>query len=184
MLLRSLSRYAIVAVEIVGIERALVERGGVLVLVQLDVELQAAYAREVIFARVEEHPVEQRRRRVERRRIAGAQLAIDFDQRFLRSLHRIALQGLADDRTHIVALGEEQGHFHDARVENLRNLVAGQLGVGFEHDFAGGGVDDVTGSPRTFEVGDVDFDLGDLRLLNILQNLRIDLAAGVSDLLT
>ena len=156
-------------------------RGGFLVLVQLDVELQAAHAREVILARVEEHAVEQRRRGVERRRIAGTQLAVDLDQRFLRSLDRIALQGLADDRAHVVALGEEQRHFYDAGIENLRNLVGGQLGVGFEHDFAGGGVDDVAGSPRAFEVGDVDFDFGDLRLLNIFQNLGVDLAAGVRD---
>ena len=126
--------------------------------------------REVVLARIEEHAVEQRRRRVERRRIAGTQLAVDLDQRFLRRLHRIALQGLADDRAHVVALGEEQRHFDDAGIENLRNLVGGQLGVGFEHDFAGGGVDDVAGRPRAFEVGDVDFDLADLRLLNFLQN--------------
>ena len=169
-------------VEILGIERALVERGRFLVLEQLDVELQAAHAREVILARIEEHAVEQSGRGVEGRRIAGTQLAVDFDQGFLRSLDRIALQRLADDRSHVVALGEEQRHFDDAGVEHLRKLVGGQLGVGFEHDFAGGGVDDVAGSPRAFEIGDVDFDFGDLRLLNFLQHRGVDLAAGVGDL--
>src|SRR5579864_8694263 len=168
-------------VEIVRIEGALVETGGFLVLEQFDVELQTAHAGKVILARVEEHAVEQRRGRIERRRIAGTQLAVDFDQRFLRRLHRIALQGLADHRAHIVALGEEQAHLDHAGIENLRNLVGRELGVGFEHDFAGGGVDDVAGSPRAFEVADVNFDFGDLRLLNILQNLGIDLAAGVRD---
>ena len=142
---------------------------GVLVLEQLDVELQPAYAREVVLARIEEHAVEQRGRRVQRRRIAGTQLAVDFDQRFLRRLHRIALQGLADHRAHIVALGEEQVDLDHAGLEDLRNLVGGQLGVGFEQDFAGGGVDDVARHPCAFEVGDVDFDLADLRLLNFLQ---------------
>ena len=75
------------AVEIFGIERALVETGRILVLEQLDVELQAADAREVILARIEEHAVEQRRGGVERRRVAGTQLAVDLDQRFLRRLH-------------------------------------------------------------------------------------------------
>ena len=45
--------------------------------------------------------------RVERRRIAGTQLAVDFDQRFLRRLDRILAQRLADDRADVVALGEE-----------------------------------------------------------------------------
>ena len=93
----------------------------------------------------------------------------------------VALQRLADDRSHVVALGEEQRHFDDAGIENLRNLIGSHLGVGFEHDFAGGGVDNVAGSPRAFEVGDIDFDFGDLRLLNFLQNLGVDLAARVSD---
>src|SRR5208283_4278309 len=116
-------------------------------------------------------------------RIAGTQLAVDFDQRLLRSLDRIALQRLADDRAHVIALGEEQAHLDYSGVENLRQLVGGELGVGFEHDFAGGGVDHVAGSPGAFEVGDIDFDLGDLGLLQVFQNLVVDLAAGVRDFL-
>ena len=125
--------------------------------------------------------MEQRRRRIERRRIAGTQLAVDFDQRFLRRLHRIALQGLADDRANIVALGEEQAEFDHAGVENLGKLVGSQLGIGFEQHFAGGRVHDVAGNPCAFEVGDVDFDFADLRLLNFLQSRGIDLASGVRD---
>ena len=64
----------------------------VVLLVQLDVELQAAHAREVVLARVEEHPVEERGCGVERRRISGTKLAVDLDQRFLRCLHGIATQ--------------------------------------------------------------------------------------------
>ncbi len=168
-------------VKIVGIERPLVETGRVLVLVQFDVELQSAYAREVVLARIEEHAVEQRRRRVQSRRIARTQLAVNLDQRFLRRLHCIALQGLADHRSHIVALGEEQVHLDHAGIEDFRNLIGGQFGVGFQHDFASGGVDDVAGSPRAFEITDVHFDFRDLRLLNVFQNLGIDLSARVRD---
>ena len=69
-------------VEVGGIKRALFQARRLLVLEQLDVELQPAHAREIVLARIEEHALEQCRRRVERRRIAGAQLAINLDQRF------------------------------------------------------------------------------------------------------
>src|SRR5258708_7960402 len=128
--------------------------------------------------------MEQRRGRIQRRRIAGTQLAVDLDQRFLRSLHRIALQRLADDRAYIVALGEEDAHFDHAGIEDLGNLVSGDFRVGFEQHFAGGGVDHVGSGPCAFKVGDVHFDFADLRLLNLLQNLGIDLAAGVGNFLT
>ena len=72
-----------VSMEIVLIERALVERRGVGLVVQLDVELHAAHAREIVLARVEEHALEQLGGGVERRRIAGTQLAVDLDQRFV-----------------------------------------------------------------------------------------------------
>src|SRR6185437_8008739 len=78
-------------VEVVRIQRSLVERGGIAVLEQLDVELQPAHAREVILPRIEEHSVEESGRGIERRRIAGTQLAVNLDQRFLRRLHRVAL---------------------------------------------------------------------------------------------
>ena len=169
------------AVEIFRLERAVVELRGVLVLEQLDVELQPAHPREIVLAGIEEHAVEQGGRRVQRRRIAGTQLAIDLDQRFLRRLHRIALQSLADDRAYVVALGEEQIDFDHAGLEDLRNLVGGQLGVGFEQNFAGGGIDDIARHPCAFEVRNVDFDLADLRLLNFLQRGRVDLASGVRD---
>jgi ABC-type transport system involved in cytochrome c biogenesis ATPase subunit len=47
----------------------------------LIVELHAADAREIVLARIEEHAFEQLSGGVERGRIAGAQLAVDFDQR-------------------------------------------------------------------------------------------------------
>ena len=79
-------------VEVFRLERTVVELGGVLVLVQLDVELQTAHAREVVLARIEEHAVEERGRGVERRRIARTQLAVDLDERFLRRLDGVAAQ--------------------------------------------------------------------------------------------
>ena len=100
--------------EVLLIERALVERRLVDLVVQLDVELHAAHAREVVLARVEEHALEQLRGGVERGRIAGTQLAVDFEQRVVLALHRIFPQR---DRNHvagIVALGEEHFERGDA----------------------------------------------------------------------
>src|SRR5581483_6690692 len=165
-------------VKVLRLERTVVEIGCFLVLEQLDVELQAAYARKVVFPRIEKHSVEQSSRRVERGRIAGTQLAIDFDQRFLRGLDRVTLQCLADNRTHIVALGEEQIEFnHAGRLKDLRQLVGSQLGVGFEQNFARGGVHHVAGNPGAFKIGDINFDLGDLGFLNFFQNIGVDLTS-------
>ena len=180
--LAQLEQVADGSVEVFRLQRAVVEVGRVFALEQLDVELQAAHPREVVLPRIEEHSVEQRSRGVERRRIARTQLAVDLDQRFLRRLDRIAAQRLADDRAHVVALGEEQVQFGNVGFEHLRQLVGGQLGVGFQQHFAGGGVDHVGRNKRAFQVRGVDFDLGNLVLVDFLHHRRRDLAAGVRDL--
>jgi len=84
MFLRNLSRY-LMSRKIMGSSVALIEARCLLVFEQLDIELQPAHAREVILARIEEHALEQCRCRIERRRIARAQLAINLNQRFRRS---------------------------------------------------------------------------------------------------
>ena len=105
--LAQLEQVADGAVEVLGGEGALVEAGGVLVLVQLDVELEAADAREVVLARIEEHAFEERGGGVERRRVAGTQLAVDLDERLFGLAHGVAAEGVGDDVAHVVALGEE-----------------------------------------------------------------------------
>ena len=64
--------------EIFLIKRALVERRYIGLVVQLNVELHATHAREIVLARVKEHTLEQLCRRVQGRRIARTQLAIDL----------------------------------------------------------------------------------------------------------
>ena len=95
------------AVEVLGGEGALVEPVRRLILIELDVELQAADAREVVLARIEEHAFEERGRGVERRWVARTQLAVDLDERFLGLAHGVAAEGVRDDVAYIVALGEE-----------------------------------------------------------------------------
>ncbi len=83
---------------------------------QLDIELQPADFAEIVFARIEEHPVEQRRGRFERRRIAGTQLAVDFDQRLARGANGVLIERARKDHAGVVALGEEDVHAGDAGV--------------------------------------------------------------------
>ena len=75
--------------------------------VELDVELHPANAREIVFARVEEHALEQLGRRIERRRIARTQLAVDFQQRVVLALHGVFAQRGGNDVARFVALREE-----------------------------------------------------------------------------
>ena len=126
-------------VEILRRQRAMIELRGVLVLVELDVELQPAHAREIVLARIEEHALEERRRRVQRRRVARPQLAVDLDQRLFRLVHRVALQRVGNDVAHVVAVGEEDLEARRAAGgHHLVQPVGGQLHVGLHHHFAGG----------------------------------------------
>ncbi len=127
--------------------------------------------------------MEERRRGIEGRGIAGTQLAVDFDQGLLWGLDRIALQRLADHRAYVIALREEQVHLNHARVEDLRKLVGSELGVGLEEHFAGGGIHDVARSPRAFKIAHIHFDLADLCLLNVFKDGVINFAAGMRDLI-
>src|SRR5262249_15532251 len=163
-------------VEVLRVQDFLVERR---IEAELGVQLQPADAREVVLLRVEEHVLEERPRAVERRRIAGTQPAVDLDERFLVGVDRILLQRLADDRPHLVALGEEDldaidvlllGHRDDARFERL---------VGLEDHFAGGRIDDVGGGVGAFELGVRDLDRFDVGLLQRLDRVLGDLLAGL-----
>ena len=110
-------------VKVFRIKRALLQISGIVLFVQLDVELQASYAAEVILARVKEHAMEQRSGGIQGGRIAGAQLAVDLDQGFLRGLHGIAAQGGADYVAYIVALREEDVNLFHACIHEFGELV-------------------------------------------------------------
>ncbi len=75
--------------------------------VQLDVELQTADLREVVLPRIEEHALEQGVGSFQCRRIAGTQLAVDFDQGFLRGLDRVLAKREAQHDADVVAFREE-----------------------------------------------------------------------------
>ena len=68
----------------------------------------------------------------------GTQLAVDLDQRFFGLAHGVAAQGVGDDVAHVVALGEEDLDRGDAGLEDLVQLVGGELLVGLVEQLAGG----------------------------------------------
>src|ERR1035441_6445633 len=96
-----------------------------------------------VLARVEEHAFEERRGGVERGRIARTQLAVDLNQRFLGLAHGIATESVGDNVANVVALGKEDLDGSDAGLENLMQLVGGELLIGLVEQLAGGEVDDV-----------------------------------------
>src|SRR5438874_6218965 len=161
-------------VEVLRVQDLLVERR---VQPELGVQLQAADAREVVLLRVEEHVLEERPRAVERRRIARAQTPVDLDQRFLVRVDRILLQRLADDRSDVVALGEEDVDAIDVLLLRHRDHARLERLVRLEDHFAGRRVDDVGGGVGAFELRVGDLDRLDVSLPQRLDGVLGDLLA-------
>src|SRR5882762_8561332 len=152
--------------EVGGVQGAIVERG---IEPHLDVELQAADAAEIVLARIEEHAAEEIGGRFERRGIAGAQLAIDFDQRFLGRADGILVERAGEHQADVVTLREEDVDFGDAALGKRLPEIGGQRLVGLEQDFAGLAIDDVGDAVSALEVGKSRANLGDLGLDQFLE---------------
>ena len=103
----------------------------------LILNFKPAHAAEIVFARIEEHAVKQGRGGLQRRRIAGAELAIDFDQRLARRANGVLIERAGKHHAHVVAVGEEHVHAGDAGIAERRPDLRGQRLVGFEQHFAG-----------------------------------------------
>ena len=119
---------------------------------QFNVELQAAHAREIVFARVEEHAVEERGGGIQGGGISRAHLAIHLDQRFLGSFQGISPQGLADHHSGFIALREEHLDFREAGLLNGVQGAGGKLVVRLEHHFPGRRIHNVSGSEGAFQI--------------------------------
>ena len=130
----------------------------------LDVELQAADAAEIVLAGVKEHAPEKVRGRLQRGRIAGTQLAVNFDQRFLGRTDRILVQRAREHQADVVALRKEHVHFGDAAFGKRLPELGGQRLVGFEQDFPSLAIDDIGDAVGPLQVGQRGAHLGNLRL--------------------
>ncbi len=145
--------------EVRGIERARLQRR---LETQLDVELQTANLAEVVFARIEKHAVEERGRGLERRRIARAKLAIDFDQGFAAGADGVLIERAGEDHTGIVAIGEENVGTGDAGFGQRGPDFRGHGLVGLEQHFARLPVDQIAHGVGAFEVCQRNMRLRDL----------------------
>ena len=168
-------------VEVIGRQGAVIELRGVLIFVELDVELQAAHPRKVVLARIEEHAFEEGGRGVERGRIARTQLAVDLDQRLFRLVHRVALERVRYDIAHVVAVGEEDLETGGAGGHDLVQAVGRQLHIGFHNHFARRGIDRVGSGERAVELGGFHFHLADAGGAQRLERMGRNLAARVRD---
>ena len=148
-----------------------VERGALLlgeVLVELVVQLEAADLREVVALGVEEQVVEERLRRLERRRIARAEAPVDLHDRVFGRLHLLREQRVAEVAADVETVDEEDLELLDARFAELLELVRRHFLVDLEDDLAGLLVDDVVRRDLARELLDVGREAIDLRLLQLL----------------
>src|SRR4029077_21048310 len=133
------------------IERARLQRS---FQTKFDIELQPADFTEIVFARIEEHSVEKRGSRLERWRIAGAQLAVNLDQRLARGADGVFVERARNDHTGIVSIGEEDIDGSDARLRQCSPDLRSKGLIGFEQNFARLAIDQIGNGVSAFQVGE------------------------------
>ena len=133
---------------------------------------------------IEEHALEERGRGIKRRRVAGAQLAVDLDQRLFWLADRVAAQGVGDDVAHVVALGEEEFERGDAAFDDAVQPLGGELEVGLDDHFSGGGIDHVRGGDCGIELGSFNLNAANFAGAQRLEDAGRDLASGVGHFFT
>ena len=148
------------------VQRAVIERR---VQSHLDVELQPAHAAEIVFPRIEKHSAEQVRRRLERRRVARPQLAVNFDQRLLGRADCVLVERARQNHADVVTLREKYIHFRDARLGKHFPQICRERLVGFEQDFARLPVDHVRDADCAFQIGQRRAHLRHTRLQQLLE---------------
>ncbi len=161
--------------EVLGRQHALGQRQG---RPELGVHLQAADPAQVIPVAVEEHPLEERARPLQRGGIAGTQAAVDLDQRLLRSLDGILADRLAQDRADVGGVREKQLDAGQAPPEDVVEDLPGHLVIRLEKNLAAPGVDDVLDGVGAFELLRIDRDPIDAGLLQERQVGSVDLLAA------
>ncbi len=107
------------------------------------VHLHPADSGQVIALVVEEQPLEQGFRRVQRRRLARAHDAIDVDQGFLARAVAIARKRIADVRTDVDVIDGKRRNRADLGRFDLFHRFGGQFVARLHEDFAGRLVDQI-----------------------------------------
>ena len=121
--------------------------------VEAHVHLHAADRRKVIALGVEEQRLEHRLGAFDRRRLARTHDAIDVEQRVLARGVLVDLQRVADIGADVDVVDVEHRQLLEARLEQLRERLLGDLVAGLGVDFAGLRVIEVLGDILAVEVG-------------------------------
>src|SRR5439155_9079317 len=124
--------------------------------VELDVELEATDAGEVVLARVEEHALEQRLRRLQRRGIARPHAPVDLDDGLLERLRSVLANGVQQDVGDQVPLGEDHIDLLNVMLAQHLGEIRREVLAGLEEDLAALDVDDVREEDRLLQCGEVD----------------------------
>ena len=166
-------------VEVRSIEHPAVQRRGVCLAVQLDVELHAADSREVVLAAVEEHALEEIPSCFPRRRVAWAELAVNLEQRFVLRLDRVLAQCFRENVAALVGFREDDAEFPDSRARDSQEGFLGhqRIGLAMAQHFAALRVEDVVRVDSLEKIHRRARKPFDSSLLELLEQARIDLAS-------
>ncbi len=111
--------------------------------VHAHVHLHATDGRKVVAFAIEEQLAEQRFRRVERRRFAGAHHAVDVDQGGFAAVVLVHRHGVADVGTDGDAIDVDDVDLVETVFHQHRQIVGRQLVTGFDIDLARFGIDHI-----------------------------------------
>ena len=120
--------------------------------VEAHVHLDAADRREVVALGVEEQRLEHRLRAFDRRRLARTHDAIDVEQRVFARGVLVDLERIADIGPDVDVVDVEDRQLREARLEQPRERLLGDLVAGLGVDFAGLRVVEIFGDVLAVEI--------------------------------
>src|SRR6185369_5926543 len=160
--------------DVLAAKRALLERhvDGPLV-----VDLEASDRRQVVLVGIEEQVVEERRRGVERGRIARTQAPVDVDDRIFRTLDLVEQERVAQRRSAVELVDVDEAEVIDAALAHQVEGLGLDRAVDLDEDFAGVRIDDVVRRNAADDLVERDRDLLETGLFHVAQRLARELAS-------
>ena len=135
---------------------------------ELVVQLETADRRQVVALGLEEERLEERTRGLQGRRIAGAEAAVDLQQRLLGGLQLVRDQGVAEEGADVEVVDVEDLKRLDLRLAEADDVLLSDVIVAVEEDLAGHLVDDILGGDLPHEILDLEGQTLDPRLAHAL----------------
>ena len=147
--------------------------------IEAHVHLDPADGGQVVALGVEEDAVEQGRRRLERRRLAGTHDAVDVEQRLLGVRVLVDGERVADERADIDMVDVEDRDFLETEIAQRGDELGVDLFARLGVDLAGLHIDDVLGEVAAMQVLVLDEEFLQAFIGELLGKTRGDLAAGL-----